>query len=126
MQNNHSAQLRALYIILVPIVVLIIILNTGVLQKAFPAARIHGEAYSVVRYNYFYYDYYNRFLEENERRLAELGYDPKLSAGSQTCSLADGEITWKEYFQQSAERNMAETAYYCDLAQAEGYAFSEK
>ena len=125
MQNSHSAQLRVLYIILVPVVLLIIILNSGILQKVFPAARMDGTAYSVVRYNYYYYDFYNRFLEENELRLDELGYDPSLSADGQSCSLAEG-LTWKGYFQQGAERNMAETAYYCDLADAAGYAFSEK
>jgi len=88
MQKNNSPQLRALYIILVPIVLLIIILNSGILQKAFPAARVHGSGVSVVRYNYYYYDWYNRFLEENELRLDELGYDPSVSANSQPCSLA--------------------------------------
>lgn len=126
MQKNNSAQLRALYIILVPIVVLIIILNSGILQKAFPAARVHGSGVSVVRYNYYYYDWYNRFLEENEPRLEELGYDPGVSANSQECSLYDGEITWKDYFQQNGERSMAETMYYCDLADAAGYVFSER
>ena len=125
MQKNHSAQLRALYIILVPIVVLIIILNSGVLQKVFPAARIRGAGYSVTRYNYYYYDYYNRFLEENEFRLDELGYDPGASAGAQPCSLENGDVTWKEYFQRGGEREMAETAYYCGLAAEAGYVFSE-
>lgn len=125
MRSNNSAQLRALYIILVPIVVLIIILNSGILQKALPAARINGRNYAVVRYNYYYYDYYNDFLEENELRLSELGYDPNVSASNQDCALGNNEITWKEYFQRGAERSMAETAYYCDLAEAAGYVFSE-
>ena len=126
MQKNHSAQLRALYIILVPIVVLIIILNSGILQKAFPATRIHGQSYSVVRYNYYYYDYYNEFLDENAQHLAELGYDPSISASGQNCSLENNEITWKEFFQRGSERNMAETAWYCDRAGEAGYEFSEE
>ena len=32
-------------------------------------------------------------------------------------------MTWKEFFQRKAEANMAETAYYCDLADAAGYQF---
>ena len=124
MRNNHSAQLRALYIILVPIVVLIIILNSGFLQKALPAAKVHGTSYSVVRYNYYYYDYYNSFLDENAARLSELGYDPSVSASGQACSLENDTITWKEYFQRGAEYNMSETAYYCTLAEQEGYVFS--
>lgn len=125
MQKNNSPALRALYIILVPIVALIIILNSGILQTALSAARVHGVGYSVVRYNYYYFDYYNRFLDENELRLDQLGYDPNSAASGQYCSLENNEITWKEYFQLRAEESLAATAYYCNLAAAAGYEFSE-
>ena len=121
MNSKNPAVLRALYIVLVPIVALIILLNSGYLQRMVPAARLNGTAYSVVRYNYYYFDYYNAFLEENALRLAELGYDPGLADSEQSY---DGQISWKEFFQQQAEANMIETAYYCDLAQAAGYTFS--
>ena len=122
MNKNHDPQLRVLYILLIPIVLLIIILNTGFLQKTLPAARVHGRSYTVVRYNYYYFDYYNTFLEENELRLDELGYDPTVSDSTQYT--ADG-TTWKDYFIRQAEANMAETAYYLDLAEAAGYVFTE-
>lgn len=123
MNKNNDPILRALYIILVPIVLLIIVLNSGMLQRWIPAAQIHGRNYSVVRYNYYYFDYYNSFLEENELILDELGYDPTLSDSNQYTG--DG-LTWKEFFQRQAEANMAETAYYCDLADENGYEFSEE
>ena len=110
-----------MYIILVPIVALIILLNSGFLQRFVPAARLGGVSYSVVRYNYYYFDFYNDFLEENALRLDALGYDPSLPDSEQSY---DGEISWKAFFQRQAEANMAETAYYCDLAQAAGYTFS--
>lgn len=126
MNQNNPPVLRALYIILVPVVILIIILNTGILQRVVPAASIHGRSYSVSRYNYYYFSCYNDFLEENEARLAELGYDPSLSDSAQYYPDSDPQITWKQYFIRQAEANMAETAYYCDLAQAAGYAFSDE
>ena len=122
MKGNHSAALRALYIVLVPVVLLIILLNSGWLQRLLPAASVHGEDYSVVRYNFYYFDYYNSFLEENEDRLDQLGYDPQQPDSEQ---LRDDGRSWKEFFQAEAEAVLSETAYYCDLAQAAGYAFSE-
>ncbi len=123
MNKNNDPVLRALYIILVPVVLLIIVLNSGMLQRWVPAAQVHGQNYSVVRYNYYYFDYYNSFLEENEFILDELGYDPTVSDSTQYTE--DG-LTWKEFFQRRAEENMAETAYYYDLAADNGYVFSEE
>lgn len=121
--KNTPPALRAVYIVLVPIVLLIILLNSGYLQRWLPAATVHGETYQVVDYNYFYFDCYNRFLEENEARLTELGYDPDVAANKQNY---DADTTWKAYFESLAEANLSETAYYCDLAQAAGYEFSEE
>lgn len=122
MKGDNPYLMRALYIILVPLVLLMILLNSGWLQRLLPAAEVHGEHYSVVRYNFYYFDCYRTFLAENEGRFAELGFDPQRSEGQQT--RPDGQ-TWKEYFQILAEAELAETAYYCDLAQAAGYQFSE-
>ena len=121
MNKNNDPMLRALYIILVPVVLLIILLNSGMLQKMVPAARMHGRTYSVAQYNYYYFDNYNDFLEAHENELEELGYDPSQSENRQ---LTEDGITWKEYFQRLAEVDMAQTAYYCDKAAAAGYEFS--
>lgn len=121
--NSQDPMLRVLYILLVPIVALIIILNSGLLQRWVPAAVVHGERYSVARYNFYYFEYYNRFLDENADRLDELGYDP---GGTDTKQFTDEGISWKSFFLREAEKDMAETAYYYDLAQAAGYEFSEE
>lgn len=122
MKNNHSRILRSLYIVLVPVVLLTILLNSGWLQHLLVAVSVHGETYSVVRYNFYYFDVLNTFLEENADILDELSYDPGQSAGKQI--RADG-MTWKAWFQQQAEANLSQTAYYCDLAQTANYVFSE-
>ncbi len=121
--KNTPPALRAVYIVLVPIVLLIILLNSGYLQRWLTAATVLGERYRVVDYNYYYFDYYNRFLEENESWLEELGYDPNRADNEQNY---DAETTWKEYFQAQAEANLTETQYYCALAEAAGYEFSEE
>lgn len=121
--RNSDPILRAMYIILVPVVALIILLNSGILQKNMTAATVNGESYNVVRYNYYYFDYYNSFLEENEDRLTELGFDPNVSEANQNYSLT---TTWREFFQAEAEAILAETAYYYNLAVEAGYEFSEE
>lgn len=123
MKGNNSAVLRAMYIVLVPVVALIILLNSGYLQRFVPAASVNGESFSVVRYNYYYFDCYNSFLDENEDSLDQLGLDPSVSEAKQNY---DENTTWKEYFQQQAEAKMAETAYFCDLAKQAGYQFSDQ
>ena len=121
--KKNDPIVRALYIILVPVVLLIILLNTGILQKNLTAVTVNGEKYTVARYNYYYYDYYNSFLVENEGRLDELGYDPETEDSKQ---YYDESTTWKEFFQAKAEASLAETAYYYDLALKAGYSFSEE
>ena len=121
--KNNPYLLRALYIILVPMVLLIILLNSGWLQRFIPAASINGESFSVVRYNYYYYDYQTTFLHEHEQELDELGYDPDRKAEKQDY---DSSMTWKEFFQQEAEAAMAETSYYLALAEQAGYVFTEE
>ena len=121
--KNNPYLLRALYIILVPMVLLIILLNSGWLQRFIPAASVNGESLSVVRYNYYYYDYQTTFLHAHADELDELGYDPDRKADKQDY---DSSMTWKEFFQQGAEAAMAETAYYLDLAEQAGYTFSEE
>ena len=121
--KNNPYMLRALYIILVPMVLLIILLNSGWLQRYVPAVSVNGERVSVVRYNYYYYDYQTTFHHTYEDQLDEMGYDPAEDAAKQDYSLT---MTWKEFFQQEAEADLAYTAYYCDLAEAAGYVFSEE
>ena len=38
----------------------------------------------------------------------------------------DADTSWKAYFESLAEASLSETAYYCDLAQAAGYEFSQE
>ncbi len=121
MKGSNSPLLRALYIILIPIVLLIVLLNSGWLQRYVPAATVGGTRYTVVRYNYYYFDFYNTFLNEYADELDELGYDSQTDANKQQY---DETQTWEDWFKANAAATMAETAYFNDLAEAEGYTFS--
>lgn len=123
MKGSNSPVLRVIYIILVPVVLLIILLNSGVLQRYLPAVTIDGTNYTVVQYNFYYYEYYNTFLEEHADELDALGYNAKTDADKQNY---DENTTWASFFQTQAEAEMAQTAYYCDLAEEAGYTFSEE
>lgn len=120
--KKQSASLRALYIILVPVILLIILLNSGLLQKHVPAVTINDQAYTVAQYNYYYFDFYNAFLDEHVSGLDDLGYDASISASKQ---YYNENKTWKEFFEEAAEGSMAECVYYCELAERAGYSFSE-
>ena len=120
--KNTSPALRALYIVLVPVVLLIILLNTGWLQSVLPAATVAGHSYTTIEYNFYYFDYYNAFLKEHEDDLAEMGYDSTTSARAQQY---DDDMTWQDYFLGEAEKEMSECAYYHDLAEDAGYEFTE-
>ena len=60
--KNDSRMNRAFYLFLVPIVAVIVLLNSGYLQRWFTAATVYGEDYSAVRYNYYYFSVYHDFL----------------------------------------------------------------
>ncbi len=122
MRNNPRIW-KVIYIISIPLVLLVMLYNAGWLQRLIPAASINGENYSVVRYNYYYYDYRANFLLDNLNKLDELGYDPKLNPKKQNYNSF---MTWQEFFCREAETKMAETAYYCSLAEQAGYTFSEQ
>lgn len=122
MFHEKNPYVRALYIVLVPIVLLIILLNSGWLQRFLPAAFVNGVSYSVVDYDYYYFDYYNRFLEENSDKLSSLGYDSSVSNGQQDY---DESMTWRDYFLSEGEKELAEARYSYDQAEAAGYEFSE-
>ena len=120
--KNNSPYLRAMYIVLVPIVLLIILLNSGWLQSFIAAAHINNEKYSVVEYNFYYFDYLYTFLEKSEEELESLGYDTSKTEAKQQYN---DSMTWREYFMHESEKVMAETAYFYDLAKEAGYEFSE-
>ena len=113
--KNDSKMNRAFYLFLVPIVAVVVLLNSGLLQRWFTAATVYGEEYSAVRYNYYYFSVYHEFLAAD---YAGSNYNVNASAGSQQY---DEDTTWKEHFAARAEERMVTAAYYHNLAREAGW-----
>ena len=122
MNGQNPAIVRALYIVLIPVVLLIILLNSGFLQRHLPAAKVGGRTLSAVEYNFYYFDFYNDFLEEHEDELSQMGYDTGIAASKQQYT---DDMTWQEYFLSEAEEEMSKSVYYHELAEEAGYEFSD-
>lgn len=113
----------ALYIILVPVILLIILMNSGILQKTLTAVTVNGRKINAVEYNYYYYSMESQFMEEHGDELEELGFDQKISAKNQQ---TDHGISWWEYFCEQAERRICEVHYLNALAVNDAYSFSDE
>ena len=122
--SQGSPVLRAVYIVLVPMVLLIIFLNSGFLQQHIPTGTSKDTSYTVCEYNYYFFTYFNDFIDENEDNLEKMGYDQTKSDAEQ---YVDDEKTqtWRDYFLQGAEELLEETNYYYDLAVEADYDFSD-
>lgn len=119
MKNNAKA-LTPLYIVLIPVVLVVIVLNSGLLQRFLPAATVHGIDFKANQYNYYYFSVYNELLESD---YAAQGFDPSKSASSQTRS--DG-TNWHDWLCQQAEERISFAVYYTALAEEAGYTFSQE
>lgn len=117
--KNNAKGLTPMYIVLVPIVLVVVLLNSGFLQRLFPAAEVRGSTYQVNQYNYYYFTAYNALLEADYETE---DFDPSQEADEQT--RADGS-TWFDWFCAQADQRIAEVAYYNDLAANAGYIFTE-
>jgi hypothetical protein len=122
MKNNKSTKI--FYIILVPVILVVILLNSGFLQARVPAVTVSGASYNVAQFNYYYFAAYNDFVDEN---FDESGYngpfDQSVDLRSQQ---KDEDTTWKEYFIQQAEEKLVEVTYFYSQATVAGYEFSEE
>ncbi len=115
---------RIFYIILVPVILIVILLNSGFLQARVPAVTISGTHYNVAQFNYYYFTAYNDFVAENFDEDDKSGpFDPSVALRSQ---IKEGDTTWKDYFTSLAEQRMVEVTYYNAQASVAGYEFSEE
>lgn len=122
MKNDKFS--RMFYIILVPVILIVILLNSGFLQARVPAVTISGAHYNVAQFNFYYFTAYNDFVAENFDENGENGpFDISVALRTQD---KDENTTWEEYFTNLAEERMVEVTYYSSQASAAGYQFSEE
>lgn len=122
MKNDKFS--RMFYIILVPVILIVILLNSGFLQARVPAVTISGAHYNVAQFNYYYFTIYNDFIAKHFDENGENGpFDPSVSLRTQD---KDESTTWEAYFTNLAEQRMVDVTYYSALASSAGYEFSQE
>ena len=82
-------------IILIPVILVLLLLNTGWLQGMVPAVTVYGQSYSALEFRYYFYDAYYDYVNEHAEHLAELGLDVSKALKDQSF---DGEQTWQDHF----------------------------
>jgi len=110
------------YIIIIPVVFVAIILNTGILQSRVTALTVGNHTLTTAEFNYYYYSVSIDFTNENYDQLAELGYSA--STKPQNQDYAEG-VTWADHFKEGAFTRLTRVLYLNDLAEEDGYVFEE-
>ena len=122
MSNNNME--RTFFIILVPVILVVILLNSGFLQARVPAVTVSGVHYNVSEFNYYYFTALNEYTDLYFDENGENGpFDLSVSLDEQT---RDDGTTWQDYFTQLAEERMIEVIYYNEKAEEAGYEYSDE
>ena len=114
---------RNLIIMFFPVIFVLVILTLGLPQQVLTAVTIGGEKYTVVDYNFYYYEAYYNFVNENYDKLGELGLNINASLKSQQY---DPDTTWAQHFRQETLAQMQEYAILCHEAEQAGFDASEE
>ena len=113
---------RNLIIMFFPVVFVLVILTLGIPQQLLPAVNIGGEKYTIVDYNFYYYEAYYNFANENYANLGELGLNLNASLKSQDY---DENTTWAQHFREVTLADMQEYAILRHEAEAAGFDASQ-
>ncbi len=115
-------------------VIVLLVWDSGVIQKNAVAATIGGTDYTVADVSYYYNQTKNNFINTVEMYKQQLGYDPfgydtSKSPAKQTYTTDEetGEVTtFADFFLQSSLDGMQRVAALTAAAEAEGYTLSEE
>lgn len=110
-------------IILIPVILVLLLLNTGWLQGMVPAVTVYGQSYSALEFRYYFYDAYYDYVNEHAEHLAELGLDVSKALKDQSF---DGEQTWQDHFKAEALTALEEDTLLLEAAEEAGYTAQEE
>lgn len=120
MKKAHS--MLPFYIILIPVVIFMFTLNSGVFQPHVKALTVGKHSLTAAEFNYYYYSVYIDFTNENYDKLAEIGY--KTTSRPRNQRYAEG-VTWEDHFKELACERLVRVLVLNDLATEAGYAFTQ-
>lgn len=98
-----------------------LIWKSGLLVRSMPAITINGENYKLCEFNYYYYAYYNAYLDENSDYIGYM-FDQSDSLKDQEY---DENSSWFDYFSDQTVESMVSVLTASDQAKEEGYELSQ-
>lgn len=109
-------------IVCTAMIVVLLMVQGGLAGKIIPAISIDGKDYKLCVFNYYYYAYYNAYLEDNQQYIDYM-FDTSKSLKSQNY---DENQTWFTYFEDKAVESMTGVLRTASLARSEGYQMSDE
>lgn len=94
--------------------------QSGAPVKLLPAVTIDGKGYKLCEFNYYYYAYYNSYLDEHSE-FREYMFDDSTSLKDQPY---DDHQSWFEYFEEQTVESMSSVLRTAALAEKEGFGLS--
>lgn len=117
--------LSAIAIVLVAILALLIIVNSGVVQEKGTALTVGDHKVTPAEFNYFYQDsYYNAY--NTYASLWSYMVDPSQPVASQTCYMAEEEMTWGEFIADAATETAKQVYALNDAATEAGFVLPQE
>lgn len=119
-ENAKKYRLYAIIAVITAVLVAaLLIWDSGVIQRNFPAYTVNGQGYSVTDVDYYFYNQYNSVAMYGEY----YGLDTSVSLKEQ--EYTDGQ-TWYDYLMEQTYSALGEVAALTQAAQEEGYTISEE
>lgn len=117
-QPQKGLSPRTVLIIVIPLILVLLLLNTGTLQKYLPAVTVGERSYTIAQFHYYFYNAYYDFVNEHAQELDDFGLDLTQSLKKQTY---DGDRTWQDYFRDCALETMRETTILLSAADRDNF-----
>lgn len=106
------------------VIAALLIFNSSLVYNNVGSVKVGSTSYTNAEFQYYYYTSYYNFAETYSSFLSYL-IDTSSPLSSQTCSF-DSEMTWAEYFEETALSTMQSVTSIYDDAMANGYELSEE
>lgn len=111
-------------IVVVLVLALVFVINSAWLSRTVTAVTIDGEDYSIAELNYYYSASYMNFYNTYYDYVSYgMFFDPAESLADQDYS---EDMTWREYFLDTAVQTMVEVQVLNEAAEAAGFVLSEE
>ena len=121
----YSIIFTAAIALMICVVIFTTVTNSGIIERNTTAVTVDGTKVSAVELNYYYIDSVNNYLNQWGDYISLSGLDSTKALDEQMYN-ADEEITWADYFLESATNNIHSVYAIYNKAAAEGYTLTEE